>query len=290
MKPLLRWAGGKSKLLNTLEDKCTNITLETYIEPFLGGGALFFHLKEKYINLNCILNDLNPQLMNFYLCVKHYVKDLIDKLLEIERAYYLLDDEDRDILYYKLRTIYNTQSLGSLDFAAYFYFLNKNCFNGLYRVNKKNKFNTPKGDYKSVKFANIDLILKASELLNMNTSLFSMNYIEFLKNKVIDNPKLNPHKTLIYLDPPYRKTKPSSFTAYCKSFYNDEDSSNKLLEQFKLLSNLDYKVILSNANTNDNYFQDNYKHFKIYEIDSKTSISGKKEGRGKQSELIICNF
>lgn len=153
--PFIKWVGGKRQLLNVITQNLPN-NINTYVEPFVGGGAVMFHLLNNYPNINkIIINDINTELINTYVTIRDSVEQLINILHNIQIEYNSKSSEEQSIMYYDLRNKYNQDNSQSINKAALFIFLNKTCFNGLYRVNKKNCFNTPFGKYKSIKIYQI---------------------------------------------------------------------------------------------------------------------------------------
>jgi DNA adenine methylase len=277
MTTFIKWAGGKSSLLTELDKYIPN-NIETYYEPFLGGGSVFFHVANKV--KKAYLSDVNPELVNTYNTVKSNVEDLIKDLSNIESEYLSLQDEKRKHLYLSLREEYNSSNELNVRKAALFIALNKTCFNGLYRVNSKNKFNVPIGSYKKPKICDKPALLKTSKLLNVAT-IECKRYSDIV-------PTIN---SFIYLDPPYRPiSKTSSFNSYSSDAFDDNEQIKladycKSLDGTKfLLSNSDPK----NTDPNDNFFDDLYKDFTITRIKTKRMI-GANGGRPDVTELIIHN-
>ena len=200
-KPFIKWVGGKGQLIEQLDsllpEDFENWEDVTYIEPFIGGGAMLFYMLQRYPNIkHAVINDVNPDLTNLYSVVRDFPESLIESLSYIENKYFVLQsDEERREFYLKHRDWYNAKNNDYIENAALFIFLNKTCFNGLYRVNKKGLFNVPFGKYKNPKICDSDTIRKDSELLQR---------VEILTGdfeKTFDYAKGN---TLFYFDPPYR--------------------------------------------------------------------------------------
>jgi DNA adenine methylase len=235
-KPFLKWAGGKRQLLDTLEENFpTEVKdsreIDLYIEPFVGGGALLFHLLSNYTLKKSIINDINPDLMLTYKVIQQLPDKLIKCLEEIQSEYLALDTEKRKKYYYeKLRKPYNALEIDYrkineknwVEKASLLIAINKTCFNGLYRQNSKGKFNVPAGRYKNPKILDKENINNVSKLLK-NTEILYDSYKDIRINE--------NDKAFIYFDPPYRPlSTTSSFTKYSKGDFNDDDQ--KQLAQF----------------------------------------------------------
>ncbi len=292
-KPFLKWAGGKGQLLNKFEEmypqELINGELDTYIEPFVGGGAVLFDVLQKYKVKKAVIVDLNKELVNCYRCIKADVKELIKHLKTLQSEFLSLSDEKRKGYFLKVRNRYNEIHLnGKYDFekAADFIFLNKTCFNGLYRVNSKGEFNVPFGKYKNPLICdseNLTLINKLLQNVEIRFGDYSIGeeYVE--------------GKTFIYFDPPYRPLiENSSFVGYDKSGFND-DNQKELAEFVKKLDKRNCLVMLSNSdpkNTNldDNFFDELYKEFEIDRIFAKRMINCQADKRGDITEIVVRNY
>ena len=292
-KPFLKWAGGKGQLLNKFEEmypqELINGELDTYIEPFVGGGAVLFDVLQKYKVKKAVIIDLNKELVNCYRCIKADVKELIKHLKTLQSEFLSLSDEKRKGYFLKVRNRYNEIHLnGKYDFekAADFIFLNKTCFNGLYRVNSKGEFNVPFGKYKNPLICdseNLTLINKLLQNVEIRFGDYSIGeeYVE--------------GKTFIYFDPPYRPLiENSSFVGYDKSGFND-DNQKELAEFVKKLDKRNCLVMLSNSdpkNTNldDNFFDELYKEFEIDRIFAKRMINCQADKRGDITEIVVRNY
>lgn len=296
-KPFLKWAGGKRQLLKVLEENLPQEVLDTkeidlYIEPFVGGGALLFHLLSNFRIHKSIINDINPDLMITYLTVKKYPYELIEELRKIENKYLQLTEEKRKDFYYnKLRKPFNELKIDFqkenkkkyLKKASLLIALNRLCFNGLYRQNSKGEFNVPMGKYKNPKILDKENILNVSKALG-NTEILCGTYNNITLNEQKDK------KNLIYFDPPYRPlSKTSSFTKYSKEDFNDKDQKD-LAEYFRKLDKKNFYILLSNSDTKDNFFEDLYKGFTIKKVETKRFINSNKDGRKSINELLIKNW
>lgn len=265
-KPFLKWAGGKSKLIDQYKEYIPK-EYDTYHEPFLGGGSLFF-----YLNPNkAILSDINEDLINVYKVLKDYSEELIKKLKEHKEKH------DKDY-YYKIRS---KKYEDSIERAARFIYLNKTCFNGLYRENKKGEFNVPIGNYKDPDICSEEVLKNCSKILNKNNIIF--------KCQKFDNCRKNiEEKDFVYFDPPYVPlNKTSNFTSYTKYKFGIRNQE-LLYELCKYLKNKKVKIMISNSNTE--FIKEMYKEFNIYEIKVNRSINSKVIGRSKITELLITSY
>ena len=290
-KPFLKWAGGKGQLLNTFDKMFPKELIEgnvkTYFEPFVGGGAVLFHILQNYNIEKAYINDINKELINCYRCIKADVNEVI-KHLDILKTEYL-SCNDRARYFYSVRDKYNNIDLNChLDYekCADFIFLNHTCFNGLYRVNKNGKFNVPHGKYKNPSIYDKDNLLQCSKLLqNVEISFGSYEYALNNANK----------ESFVYLDPPFRPlTLNNSFVSYDKSGFNDNDQI-KLASYYKNLNNKNCLLMLSNSdpkntNENDNFFDDLYKDFEIQRVNAKRMISCQAGNRGTITEIVVINY
>ncbi len=292
-KPFLKWAGGKGQLLNKFEEmypqELINGEIDTYIEPFVGGGAVLFDILQKYKVKKAVIVDLNKELVNCYRCIKADVKELIKHLKTLQSEFLSLSDEKRKGYFLKVRKRYNKIHLnGKYDFekAADFIFLNKTCFNGLYRVNSKGEFNVPFGKYKNP-------LICDSENLTLISNLLQNVEIRFGDYSICE--EYVNGRTFIYFDPPYRPLiENSSFVGYDKSGFND-NNQKELAEFVKKLDKQNCLVMLSNSdpkNTNpdDNFFDELYKGFEIDRIFAKRMINCQADKRGDITEIVIRNY
>lgn len=292
-KPFLKWAGGKGQLLNKFEEmypqELINGEIDTYIEPFVGGGAVLFDVLQKYKVKKAVIVDLNKELINCYRCIKADVDELIKHLKTLQDEFLSLSDEKRKDYFLKVRNRYNEIHLnGKYDFekAADFIFLNKTCFNGLYRVNSKGEFNVPFGKYKKP-------LICDSENLTLISNLLQNVEIRFGDYSICE--EYVNGKTFIYFDPPYRPLIENlSFVGYDKSGFNDENQK-ELAEFVKKLDKHNCLVMLSNSdpkNTNpdDNFFDELYKEFEIDRIFAKRMINCQADKRGDITEIVVRNY
>ena len=290
IKPFLKWAGGKSQLLNEIEKYYPfNDNIKCYVEPFVGGGAIFFDVIEKFDLDRVVINDINSELMNAYKAIKNDVKSLIAILEKYQSEYIKKDFDARTKYYNEKRKLFNEMKLKNIEnveSAALLIFLNKTCFNGLYRVNRKGEYNVPMGKYKN------PMICDTENLQNISRKLKNVTILtgDFDKTK-----KYIDDKTFVYLDPPYRPlTKTQSFTSYTENCFSDERQI-ELANFIKDISKIKAKVLLSNSDpknedVNDNFFDNLYSGFKIKRVEACRMINCNGEKRGKIKELLISNF
>ncbi len=291
-KPFIKWAGGKGQLLPTIRKfypAGLGTTITKYIEPMVGAGAVLFDVLNTYEMDEVCICDTNIQLMNVYRVVRDNVDELIELLLKLESGHLSKNDEERKEYYYQQREMYNAEiqksdSANSLLRAALFIYLNKTCFNGLYRVNRKGAFNVPMGSYKNPTVCDIDNLRKASELLQ-EVTILTGDYT-CIADKLDE-------RTFIYFDPPYRPlTKTAEFTSYNADDFNDEHQT-KLAEFIKSISTS--KVMASNSDPKnvdetDNFFDDLYSGLNINRVSANRAINSNGNNRGKIHELLITNY
>lgn len=291
-KPFIKWAGGKSQLLSEIERlipsefKFSNFI---YIEPFVGGGAFLFWLLQRFPKINsAIINDINSDLINSYRIIKKNVDELIKVLKELETEYHELANNQikRKDYYYSKRDIFNKRISDDITQAALFIFLNRTCFNGLYRVNSKNEFNVPIGSYKK------PLICDKNNLRAVNKIL---QRVTILNEDFEQTLKYANGNTLFYLDPPYKPlSETSSFNSYTE--FNFNDNEQKRLAKFcEKIDALGFSWILSNSdvkgkNPDDNFFDELYKNFIIKRVYARRIINANPQKRGELTELLITNI
>ena len=294
IRPFVKWAGGKSQLIGQINQylpiELTDGKLKTYIEPFVGGGAVLIEVLQKYNIENAIAFDINADLINCYLVVKNNVEELIKELAIKELKYKKLENDKRKEYFYEIRTEYNSYELQeevvNVKRASEFIFLNKTCFNGLYRVNSNNKFNVPFNNAKNPTICDADNLRNLSKLIQ-NVSFYCGDYRK--AENFVNN------KTFVYFDPPYRPLNATSgFTSYTKDDFDDEDQRN-LGRFYKELSIKGAKLMLSNSNpknvsTEDDFFVDLYDGFNLNEVLANRNINSKGNGRKPISELLITNY
>jgi DNA adenine methylase len=293
-KPFLKWAGGKGQLISEIESRLPKdlSKIDTYVEPFIGGGALLFHMLEKYNFKNIHISDINPELVLCYRQIQSSVDDVIASLGELTGVY-PEDEVLRSEFFYKIRELWNSNlDIESMtdneksERVAQMIFLNKTCFNGLFRVNKGGRFNVPTGRYKKPSFTTPEALKEVSVALQ-SVTIHHGSYEECLK--WVDG------NSFVYFDPPYRPlSKTSSFVSYSKGDFNDENQAD-LASFTKVLDSKEVKFLLSNSdpkNTipDDDFFDALYYGFEIERVFASRSINSDPEKRGKISELLIRNY
>jgi len=297
-KPFLKWAGGKTQLLSQFEDfypkELKEGKIKKYIEPFLGSGAVFFHIVQKYEIESAYLYDINEELITTYQIIKEEPHNLIDSLDRLSKKYQQLNENERKDFYYKVRTDFNKYRFQSnrsskkrIKHSAELIFLNKTCFNGLYRLNRNGDFNVPFGNYKNPRIINEENILNVSQLLR-SVEINNSSY-EKCEKAVDEN-------SFVYFDPPYRPiSQTSSFTSYSK-FEFGEDKQKELVIFFnKLSEEYHSKLLLSNSDPtnsdpNDDFFQKLYKDYSIHKVSANRMINSVAKNRGHINELLITNY
>jgi len=247
-RPFIKWVGGKGQLLQQLEKQLpTDLHEEefTYIEPFVGGGAMLFYMLQNFMNIKqVVINDINRNLTEAYRVIKQEPEGLVYRLKQIEKQYLNITTENgRKNFYLEMRRRFNEEVLSSLDKSAIFIFLNRTCFNGLYRENAKGKFNVPFGRYANPTICNEEIIYADSELLNrFDVQILNGDFKDTAK--AIDKTGL----TFFYFDPPYRPlSATSSFNSYVKEDFND-DSQRELADFCRMLDRKEnVRWMLSNS-------------------------------------------
>jgi DNA adenine methylase len=290
-KPFLKWAGGKTQLITEIEKslpyKITNNKF-TYIEPFIGSGAVLFWMLSNFPKLEkAVINDINEDLINTYRTIASRPKELISILQSLQNEFHGLEgkDEAKKEYYYSKRELYNKRKEEQSGQAALFIFLNRTCFNGLYRVNRKNEYNVPMGSYKRPTICDKENILAVSQALQ-KVEILCGDYEETLNHA--DN------NTLFYFDPPYKPlSETSSFNSYAKDEFNDAEQI-RLRDFCHNLNTLNHSWILSNSDVkgkveNDNFFDDLYSDFNIQRVNARRNINSNAEKRGQLKELLITN-
>ena len=292
-KPFIKWVGGKGQLLpeiNKLYPIELGKNINKYAEIFLGGGAVLFDILSKYKLDEVYISDKNLELINTYKSIRDNVDILIKSLKEMEEQYIPLNNEDRKIYYYEKREEYNSLKINSevnnIEKAILFIFLNKTCFNGLYRVNKKGKFNVPMGAYKNPKICDKENLKNVAMALK-NVKIIYADYRE--SEKFIDD------KTFVYIDPPYRPLNiTSSFTSYTENDFNDKEQI-ELAEYINVLNKKGAKIVISNSDPknndiDDNFFDKLYKNYNINRVKATRMLNSNASLRGAINELLITNY
>lgn len=291
-KPFLKWAGGKTQLLPEISKKIPhNFRLDkfTYVEPFVGSGAVFFWILNEYPNIEkAIINDVNQDLINCYQMIAKNPKELTEILKDWEREFHAIDKEEvrRRNYYAEKRELFNKRISENLIQASLFIFLNKTCFNGLYRVNRSNQFNVPIGRFTCPTICQVDNIYAVSQVLQ-KVDILCGDFEETLKG--VSMP------SLFYLDPPYKPlNETSSFNTYSKDEFGDREQE-RLRDFCHKLNERGHSWILSNSDvanfgSNDTFFDILYDKYSISRVKAKRFINSKGASRGEINELLITNI
>ena len=293
VKPFLKWAGGKGQLLKEIEKyyPFKNGKITKYAEPFIGGGAVLFDILSKYDLEEVYISDINAELINTYRIIRDDINEFISMLTVMQSEFVPMDTEHRKVYYLAKRERFNDLKVNgdetiNVEKAALMIFLNKTCFNGLFRVNKKGLFNVPMGSYKNPMICDEENLRAVSEKLQ-NVTIVCRDYRE--SADFIDE------NTFVYFDPPSRPiTDTASFTAYTENLFNDEAQ----IELARFVDNMNRKgakVVVSNSdpknsNTEDDFFDNIYSSHKIKRVEATRMINCNSEARGKIKELLISNF
>jgi DNA adenine methylase len=298
-RPFLKWAGGKTQLLNEfskrLPKELQKGKITKYVEPFIGGGAVFFYLNQRFSFEKSYIYDVNEELILSYRVIKRAVRKLEPMLESLESDYLSMSEEKRESFYYEIRDAFN-RNLSGFDFendssswverAAQIIFLNRTCYNGLFRVNRNGGFNVPFGRYKNPKILNEDNLKDVATLLK--TTHIGLGDFTQSRKRVDDH-------TFVYFDPPYRPlNQTSSFTSYSKNGFYEKDQI-RLVDFFKELDEKGAKIMLSNSdpkneNPDDSFFDDLFSDYYIERIPARRMINCNGSRRGGISELIITNY
>ncbi|MDR1686179.1 MAG: DNA adenine methylase [Desulfovibrio sp.] len=290
-KPFLKWAGGKSQILSEIRAKYpTGLgnTITKYAEPFVGAGAVLFDVLSSCILLDVYISDINRELIQTYICIRDEIDELLEKLKTLERRYLRADDNKRNYIYYKCRERFNFLKLSdskSPELAALFIFLNRTCFNGLYRVNRKGEYNVPMGSYRNPTICDADNLRAVSH--NLQGAIVVCADFKESRNFIDKN-------TFAYFDPPYRPlTVTSSFTSYSQDGFDDRAQAD-LARFIDSMSEKGAYIIASNSDPKnidsaDNFFDELYAKHKIHRISASRMINSVGDSRGKISELLIVN-
>lgn len=290
-KPFVKWVGGKSQLLDEVR---RSLPFDfgkkgglTYVEPFVGGGAVLFWILQEFPNIeNAVINDINSDLICTYSVIKNNVDELIDLLREYQAVYLSLNEEGRKDYFLQKRLLYNEHSGSDIETAALFVFLNKTCFNGLYRVNSHGFFNVPFGRYKNPKICDEETLRVDAELLKRVT---------ILCGDFAETMKFADEHSLFYLDPPYKPiTETSSFTSYSKDGFGDVEQV-RLRDFCNLIAERHALFLVSNSDpvkdaVSGNFFERIYDRFSIKRVLASRMVNANSAGRGKVSELMITNI
>ncbi len=293
IKPFLKWAGGKGQLIKEIEKyyPFEKGKITKYAEPFVGGGAVLFDILSKYDIEEVYISDINAELINTYVIVREHIDELVKLLIKYQNEYVPLDKDNRKNYYIEKRNRFNDikvngNETGNIEKAALMIFLNKTCFNGLYRVNRKGLFNVPMGAYKNPLICDEKNLRAVSEKLQ-NVKIVCGDYKK--SDDFIDE------NTFVYFDPPYRPlTETASFTAYTENLFDDEKQI-ELANFVKRISDKGAMVVVSNsdpknANEEDDFFDKIYAIHKIKRVEATRMINCNSDSRGKIKELLISNF
>lgn len=290
-KPFLKWAGGKTQLISDIQKALPKDISEeklTYIEPFIGSGAVFFWMLNNFPKLKkAVINDINEDLINTYQTIASRPIELISILEILQNEFHALEDreDNKKLYYYEKRDLYNTRKEEQSKQAALFIFLNRTCFNGLYRVNRKNEYNVPMGNYKKPTICDKENILAVS---------MALQKVEILCGDFEQTLEYAANNSLFYFDPPYKPlSETSSFNSYAKDEFNDNEQI-RLKNFCSKLDTLNHTWILSNSDVkgrdvNNNFFDDLYADFNIQRVDARRNINANPEKRGSLKELLITN-
>lgn len=290
-KPFVKWVGGKTQLLEDIK-KALPMDMAyrenvTYVEPFVGGGAVLFWILQEYPNITrAVINDINAELICTYRVIQNDVENLIVELRWLQEQYLPLNAEDRKDFFMTQRERFNETGKTDVETAALFIFLNRTCFNGLYRVNSKGKFNVPHGRYSNPKICDEETLRADSALLQR---------VEILCGDFSRTGKYAGENALYYFDPPYRPlTETSAFTSYSKDGFDDAEQTR--LRDFcdRIAANKSLFVASNsdpqNVDNDDGFFDHLYGMFNIKRVSATRMINSKGDGRGGISEIMISNI
>ena len=291
-KPFIKWVGGKSQLISQLEpllpadfDQKRDVT---YIEPFVGGGAMLFNMLQAHDNISrAVINDINPDLTVCYETVRDRPDELVRSLASIQEDYYSVENEEAKKAYYlRVRDRFNAKPADPVEITTLFFFLNRTCFNGLYRVNRAGKFNVPFGRYERPLICDAETIEADSKLLQ-NVTILTGDFEQTFEH-IGGN-------TFFYFDPPYRPlSDTSSFNDYAKESF--DDAAQIRLKHFcDRLHNAGISFMLSNSdclgkNGTDRFFDDLYEDYDISRVWAARSVNANGAKRGKLTEILVRNY
>lgn len=274
-KPFLKWVGGKGQLLKQFQDIYPS-KYGTFYEPFVGGGAVFFNLRPKKAHIN----DTNKTLINAYIHIRDDAERVIHDLSLIDKKYKALQTEElRKEFFYSMRERFNSVGVNENEKTSLLIFLNRTCFNGLYRENSKGGFNVPFGKYKNPRILDTENLLTVSLALKKT----KITCLSFESSVAEAKPG-----DFIYFDPPYHPiNSTSNFTSYNKDDFSSVDQK-KLRDCFKQLSDKGCLVMLSNSDTE--LIHELYKGFNIRTVHAGRAINSKASKRGKIKEVVVTNY
>lgn len=291
-KPFVKWAGGKGQLLKEIEQYYPfDHKITKYAEPFVGAGAVLFDILSKFNIQEIYISDINAELINAYRIIRDNIDELITTLKTYQEGYIPLSTEERKVYYMTKRDRFNELKINgnetvNIEKAAIMIFLNKTCFNGLYRVNKKGLFNVPMGAYKN------PMICDEKNLREVSTKLQNVTIV---CGDYRESAGFIDEHTFVYFDPPYRPlTDTANFTAYTENLFNDEEQI-ELARFVDAMNRKGAKIVVSNSdpknsNTEDDFFDNIYNAHKIKRVEAVRMINCNSEARGKIKELLISNF
>lgn len=289
-KPFVKWVGGKTQLLEDIKNAFPmDLSLRenvTYVEPFVGGGAVLFWILQEYPNITrAVINDINAELICTYRVIQNDVEGLIIELRRLQEQYLPLNAEARKEFFIAQRERFNEADKTDVETASLFIFLNRTCFNGLYRVNSKGKFNVPHGRYSNPRICDEETLRADSVLLQR---------VEILCGDFAQTGRYAGENVLYYFDPPYRPlTETSAFTSYSKDGFDDAEQMR--LRDFcdQIAANKSLFVASNsdpqNVNNEDDFFDRLYRMFSIKRVSAARMINSKGDGRGAISEIMISN-
>ncbi len=293
VRPFLKWAGGKGQLINEIAQYYPfgDGKITKYAEPFVGGGAVLFDILDKYDLDEVYISDINTELINTYIKIRDNADGLINLLYRYQSEYIPLATAERKSYYMSKRERFNELKINgnaveNVEKAALMIFLNKTCFNGLYRVNRKGLFNVPMGAYKNPLICDENNLRAVSDKLK-NVKIVCDDYSK--SENFIDE------HTFVYFDPPYRPlTETASFTAYTENLFDDERQI-ELARFVETMNKKGAKIVVSNSDpknssTDDDFFDELYKEHHIKRVQATRMINCNSELRGKLSELLIANY
>lgn len=289
-RPFIKWVGGKTQLLNDIKKSLPRDLSRrdgmTYVEPFVGGGAVLFWILQEYPNITrAIINDINAELICTYRVIKYDVESLILELNRLQNEYLPLNEVDRKEYFLAQRDRFNERDTSEVETAALFIFLNRTCFNGLYRVNSKGKFNVPHGKYTNPKICDEET-LRADSVVLQRVEIFCG---DFAQTGIYASENV-----LYYFDPPYRPlTETAAFTSYSKDGFDDAEQM-RLRDFCDLIAKQESLFVASNSDpqnvdNGDDFFDHLYKRFSIKRVSAARMINSKGNRRGAISEIMISN-
>ncbi len=289
-RPFVKWVGGKTQLLEEIAKSLPKDLARRenvcYVEPFVGGGAVLFWILQEFPNITrAVINDINPELICTYRVIKSNVEELIRRTHDIQQEYLMLNAEDRKSYFLEKRASFNTKNNPEVETAALFIFLNRTCFNGLYRVNSKGEFNVPHGKYANPRICDAENLQAVSKLLQR---------VEILCGDFAQTIDYATNNTLFYFDPPYKPlSETSSFTSYSSNGFDDTEQI-RLRDFCEMISRRKSLFVASNSDpTNvdptEDFFDRLYLNFKIKRVSASRMINSVGTGRGKLNEVMISN-